>query len=592
MFEDTAKFQKPQRGQETIQEQVRSVTQSVNDMIDLLRSQQEVLRQYGMNIPASSLDGLRKMRMRLDNLGMQLMGAQSELRQLRGLAETTALINSSLESGDVLNQVIDKVVQLTGAERGYILLRNEETGELEFRVARGIDQEQLDEEEFIVSNTIVQRVVETGEPVLTHNALNDPRYQGQESIIGFALRSILAVPLKVNEDVIGVVYCDNRIRAGLFKDHELNLLNAFANQAAVAIQNARLFEAVRAQLAEITEIRDLMDNVFTSIVSGLITLNRNFVITAYNAAAERIIGIDAMQALGQPFQNVVPQLNGEFSKALEQAREHLVEIDITLENPWRYWKVKLSPLRDANGETEGVAVVLDDLTDEKVQEAQLDAAIRYMPVELENIHSLDLTNVGGQEREISVLCADVRDFTPFSERLEPEVLMQVINEYLSRASDAIELFEGVVDKYLGDAVTGLFNTQLNPQEDHAVRAVRAAMSMAYDVAELHAHLPEEQRLFYGIGIHTGMAVLGSVGTPERREFSAIGDAIDFGKLLQENAARGEVMLSEATYERVKDYFEVEPVTPRKTKGREDFTVMYKVLGIKRRAGNTQVLKPS
>jgi PAS domain S-box-containing protein len=512
-----------------------------------------------------------------------MMGAQSELRQLRGLAETTSLINSTLESSDVLNQVIDKVIELTGAERGYIVLKSEITGELEFRVARGIDSEQLNAgEEFIVSNTIVNRVASTGESILTHNAQSDPRYQGQESVVGFALRSILAVPLiSANDGVIGVVYCDNRIRAGLFKEHELNLLKAFANQAAVAIQNARLFDALRARLAEIMEIRDLMDNIFTSIASGLITVNRENVITAYNAAAERITGVPTADALSMPLASVLPPLSNDFMRALEYAHERSAELEVAFTEPiFRYWRVKLTPLRDATGVAEGIAMVLDDLTDEKEREAQLDAAIRYIPVQRENIQSLNI-NMGGQEREITVLCADVRGFTTFSERLEPEALMQVINQYLGRASDAIELFDGVVDKYMGDAVNGLFNTQLNPHDDHAVRAVRAAMGMVYDVQELHRQLPEDQRLYYGIGVHTGPAVLGTVGSPERREFSAIGEALDLSKLLQENALRGEILVSDATYERVKNIFEFEQMAPRNQKGHTEFTVMYKVLGLKR-----------
>src|SRR5690606_15837453 len=143
---------------------------------------------------------------------------------------------------------------------------------------------------------------------------------------------------------------------------------------------------------------------------------------------------------------------------------------------WRFWRLKLTPLLDAAGRSEGVAIVLDDLTDDKQREAQLKAAMRYMPVPIESMRSVDITALAGQEREISVVCADVRGFSSFSEGVEPEACMQVINQYLSRASDSIELFEGVVDKYMGDAVTGLFNTQLNPQADHALRAVRAAIS--------------------------------------------------------------------------------------------------------------------
>jgi PAS domain S-box-containing protein len=565
------------------QEQVRQLVQQINGMADLLRAQQEMMRQYGMNLPSNAIDMLRRARSRAEGLNNQVSGLESELRQLRGLAETTSLINSSLDLSDVLNQVIDKVVQLTGAERGYIVLRNEETGELEFRVARGLDQEALGEDEFIISNSIVERVASTGEPVLTHNALSDPRYQGQQSIVGFALRSILAVPLTVNNQTIGVVYCDNRIRAGLFKDHEMNLLNAFAHQAAVAIQNARLFTSLRARLAEISEIRTLMDNVFSSIISGIITLDTQNVVTAYNTAAEAITSVTTDEALGQPLEALLPHLPNAFTQALTQAHTAPVEMDVVLEKPsWRFWRVKMNPLTDPTGASEGVAIVLDDLTDRKRREDQLNAAMRYMPVTLESMRMVDITALAGQEREISVVCADVRGFSSFSENVEPEACMQVINQYLSRASDSIELFEGVVDKYMGDAVTGLFNTQLNPQRDHAVRAVRAAVAMAYDVAELHNTMPNQQQLYYGIGVHTGRAVLGSLGSPERREFSALGDAMDLSKLLQENALRGEIMVSQATYEQVNDLFEFEALTPRNPKGRSDFAVMYRLLGMKRR----------
>ena len=573
--------------QVSAQEQMRQLGQQVNDMIELLRAQQEILRGYGMNLPSTSIDALRRARAQVEALNTRVTSLQSELRQLRGLAETTALINSSLDTSDVLNQVIDKVVQLTGAERGYVVLRNEDSGELEFRVARGLDREALSEDEFIISNTIVERVASTGEPVLTHNALSDPRYQGQQSIVGFALRSILAVPLMVSGAVIGVVYCDNRIRAGLFKDHEMKLLNAFANQAAVAIQNARLFTSLRARLAEISDIRTLMDNVFSSILSGIITLDSDNFITAYNAAAEAITGANAVEALGRCLPDVLPNLSDEFRLALVHAREAPIELDMVMETPtWHYWRAKLSPLLNAAGASEGVAIVLDDLTADKQREAQLNAAMRYMPVAIESMRMVDITTLAGQEREISVVCADVRGFSSFSEGVEPEACMQVINQYLSRASDSIELFEGVVDKYMGDAVTGLFNTQLNPQQDHALRAVRAAVAMAYDVAELHSYMPADQQLFYGIGVHTGRAVLGSVGSAERREFSALGDAMDLSKLLQENALRGEIMVSQATYEQVADLFEFEALTPRNPKGRTDFAVMYRLVGRKRRTAES------
>ena len=160
------------------------------------------------------------------------------------------------------------------------------------RIARNWEQESINASEFAISRTVINRVVNEGQPVLTTNAQEDPRFGGQESIIAYNLRSILCVPLKVKDDVIGVIYADNRIRAGIFTEAERNLLTAFANQAAVAIENARLFESVRRTLAEVTELKNLMDNVFASIASGVITADIEDQITLCNRAAGEILGQD------------------------------------------------------------------------------------------------------------------------------------------------------------------------------------------------------------------------------------------------------------------------------------------------------------
>ena len=129
----------------------------------------------------------------------------------------------------------------------------------------------------------------TGLTGVTTNAQEDHRFVGQESIVAFNLRSILCVPLKVKNDLIGVIYADNRIRAGIFADSERNLLVAFANQAAVAIENARLFSSLKNTLEEVTGLKNLMDNIFASIASGVITADIQNQITLTNRAAERIL---------------------------------------------------------------------------------------------------------------------------------------------------------------------------------------------------------------------------------------------------------------------------------------------------------------
>ena len=567
----------------TTNEISRQLQGRVNDLIELLRSQREILKAKGMSLPSGSLDNLRAMKSKIDSIRKQLGGNLVELQSLRALAETTALINSTLDTDSVLNQVMDTVVNLTGAERGYIVLKNQETGELdEFRVARGMDQEALgarsddpqgSSEAFIVSRSIVNDVAESGDAVLTDNASMDERYAGRHSVVGFALRSILAVPLKVRDDVIGVVYCDNRIMDGLFQESDREILSAFANQAGVAIENARLFERTRAQLAQITEMRDLINNIFDSIVSGVITINTDGVIITCNSAATGIL--EAEETLGLPIEDVLPDMPDVFydtiNTVFNDQTDELLILEPHLNNRKRHWNVIISPLRGGLG----VVFVLDDLTEQQERKEQLGELVKYIPGGQVNV------DVTGQERSVTMIATDVRGFTRFSEKLQPEELMTIINQYLSVASDGITLYEGIVDKYMGDAVTGLFNTQLNPQEDHAIRAVRAAMSIIYDLHALHEVLPEDERLFYGIGIHTGSAYLGNVGGTSRREFSALGDAHTISKILESNAGPGEVLVSQATYEEVKDFFEFEEREPSDTKGRDDIPVVYKVLGRKK-----------
>ncbi len=577
-----------QPDQDPISVTLRETGKRLNDVLGLLRQQRDMLRQRGVNLPSGAMDGVRTLRKTVDALTKTIVDGRQELRSLRALAETTALINSAQQTDEVLNQVMDTVIALTGAERGYIVLKNKDTGELEFKVARGMDESSLeggDGNGKIISTTIVNNVADSGDPVLTDNASMDERYESKESIVSFALRSILAVPLKVRDEVVGVVYCDNRFMAGLFKQSELKVLTAFANQAAVAIENARLFEAARMRLDEIAKLRDRMDNLFKSITSGVITIDQNDTILIANAAAHDILQYDG-DMVNLQLTDVLTEVPAPLTRAIDEVRAagklQIADFDVVIDGRERSWSLIASALRGDDGNMQGVAMVIDDMTEQKKSESQIMAARLYLSGDIG-----DISNMQIEEREVTALFADVRGFTTFSENLAPEELMTVINKYLSLASDAIGLFEGVVDKYMGDAVTGLWNTQLNPQPDHAVRAVQSAMQLVLDLYAQHEVMSDDQRLFYGIGIHTGPAVLGNVGSEGRREFSALGEATDVCKFLQEQAGPGEIVISGETYEWVKDQYECERITDlaRPTKAYAHITC-YRI--VKRKANSSSI----
>jgi len=161
--------------------------------------------------------------------------------QLKALMSVGNMINSSLGRQRVLEEVMDSLITLMHAERGFLMLRHR-NGELKPEIARGISHINLVEKEFEFSRTIVRRVAESCEPVLTTNAQEDPRFENQVSIAAYQLRSIICAPLKIKDKLIGVIYVDNRARSGIFRESDLELVSAFANQAAVAIDNADLFD--------------------------------------------------------------------------------------------------------------------------------------------------------------------------------------------------------------------------------------------------------------------------------------------------------------------------------------------------------------
>ena len=167
--------------------------------------------------------------------------SQPSSDRLALLYRLSRTFNSSLDLDEVLNRVMDEVIAATRAERGFVMLR-EADGRLIFRVARGMDRETIDDPQFQISRSVVERVAREGQPILTSDAQRDARFSMRQSVQSLGLRSILCVPLKIKEEVSGVVYVDNRLKIGIFTQADLELLSAIGSSAAIAIENARLYQ--------------------------------------------------------------------------------------------------------------------------------------------------------------------------------------------------------------------------------------------------------------------------------------------------------------------------------------------------------------
>jgi PAS domain S-box-containing protein len=534
------------------------------------------------SLPPNVIDELSQMEARLHRASLEVGSVDEERKNLFALADIGQVINSTLKLDEVLRIVMDTIVRLTGAERGFLMLANEK-GEMVTQIARNWEQESLNNNETAISRTVIKRVIESGVPVMTTNAKEDPRFNATESIIAYKLRSILCVPLMVKSYLIGVIYTDNRLQAGIFREPEKDLITAFANQAAVAIENARLFASLRKTLEEVTELKNLMDNVFASITSGVITADIEDQITLANRAAETIIGKTTADIVGRRLDEVFPAIADDILPRVATVRisdKAITDMELNHRHPQRgnlNWRLNLSPLKDGAQVTQGVTIVLDDLTERKRLEGQRKLFERMVSPAV--IHQLDPDSISlvGRRTDITVLFADIRGFTSFSEQHSPEKLVSILNRYLAAAAEAVLDQEGTVDKFLGDAVMAWFNAPI-PQVDHTLRAVRAAVTLRDSVLRLHAELPPEAKLSFGVGIHYGDAVLGLIGTEKRLEYTAIGDCVNTAKRLQENAWHNQIVISQTAYERVRDYLRVLPMDPLQVKGKRDPIPVYEILG--------------
>lgn len=181
-------------------------------------------------------------------------------------------------------------------------------------------------------------------------------------------------------------------------------------------------------------------------------------------------------------------------------------------------------------------------------------------------------------RDVSVLFADIVGFTSLSEKLTPSAIALILNDYLSRMTDAIFMFEGTLDKYIGDAIMAVFGAPLD-MPDHAARAVRTAIEMRDRLAEFNAERKTGPLLQIRIGINSGKAVAGEIGSVNKREYTVLGDTVNTASRLESSVAKpGLIVIGPNTFAAVDGQFNLRSMGEFALKGKENKIAAYEVLG--------------
>ncbi len=207
---------------------------------------------------------------------------------------------------------------------------------------------------------------------------------------------------------------------------------------------------------------------------------------------------------------------------------------------------------------------------------------RYVSPEVAQtlLESPDALRLGGEKREVTILMSDLRGYTRFAEQGDPQHVTEVLNEYLARMTEIITAHGGTINEFIGDAIFAVFGAPV-AHPDHADRAAAAALAMQRAMAEVNAAnaaraLP---RFEMGIGVNTGEAVVGSIGSVQRAKYAVVGNAVNVAARVEGATVGGQIYLSAATYELVKDLADVDAPVPVELKGIAEPLLLYELRGI-------------
>lgn len=321
-------------------------------------------------------------------------------------------------------------------------------------------------------------------------------------------------------------------------------------------------------------LQDFNENILQSMTSGLLVADKNsHRILKVNQAMERLSRRGADDMVGRTVEDVFAGLQGlpisAFADEVQRQgsitlRKHRL---VDPEGRVGHGTIKGQVFYDSQGREQGVLVLVDDVSEREILR---DTFSRYLsqPVMEQVLSDKASRSLRTSRRRVSVLFADLRGFTTFAERHQPEEVVAALNQYFDRMVRVVFAHHGTLDKYLGDGLMALFGAPLE-QPDHSRHAVQAALEMQAAVADLNAARRDagSAPLNIGIGINSGEAIVGNIGSEERMEYTVIGDMVNVAQRLQTEAADGDIVISDDVLAHARGRFTVRQTLETRLKGR-------------------------
>lgn len=330
------------------------------------------------------------------------------------------------------------------------------------------------------------------------------------------------------------------------------------------------------------DLFQMNENILQSMTSGLMLIEgKDYTIVKINKAMETIHGTSAESIIGKRIEEVFSDIDGIPFDFFYMLMKNLGSLPRTKfrfvrrgEVIHRYIKGDTCFNRD--GRPVGYMVIVDDVTETEFLKESFGKYVARQVVE-KILSGKEQIKLHGERQQITVLFADVRGFTKLAENMEPENVVTLLNKYFNIVVDIIFKYEGVLDKFIGDNVMAFFGAPIKSDNDEE-RAVTAAMEIQKEIEKFNITrmVDGKDPIFVGIGVNTGEAVAGNIGSEKRMDYTVIGDTVNVADRIQSSALGGEILISAATYEKVRDKFNCNELPAIKVKGRRNPVHVFKV----------------
>jgi len=488
--------------------------------------------------------------------------------------DIVADITSEIDLGILLQKVMSEATRMLNAERSTLFVNDDKTNELFSQIGEGIGATEI---RFPNHMGIAGAVFTSGESINMPHAYADLRFNPSfDKQTGFFTRSILCVPLvNKNGKVIGVTQMLNK-RGGAFSSEDEARLKAFTAQVSIALENAKLFNDVQ-------NMKNYSESMLDSMSNGVITLDEKSTIVTCNSAVLKIFNVEMETLSNKPIEEFLAEENEWLTKRVQklvesQTSDLIMDAELVFGETTLSVNITLLPLNSSDGEKLGSMIMVEDVSAEKRMKATMS---RYIDPRLTDQLIADQEAMSeGHIARPTVLFSDIRSFTTLTEELGAKGTVSFLNDYFTRMYDCINKEEGMIDKFIGDAIMAAFGTPIAHDDDED-RAVRAGIEMIRSVWDWNDERVSNglERIDMGLGLNTDDVVCGEIGSPKFKDLTMIGDGVNLAARLESacKSYSARILISGNTQEKLKGTYRIRDIDDVVVKGKTQPVRVYEVL---------------